>query len=65
MQVKGLLTSKTVWGGLITLAAVGTQMAGIDIGDQAGWLNDVMALIGAGLAIYGRITAVKKIGGLI
>jgi hypothetical protein len=37
-------------------------MLKLDIGDQAGWVTDVTALVGAVVALVGRVKAVKKIG---
>jgi hypothetical protein len=65
METKGLLTSKTIWGAVIAIAATVLKIAGYDIGgDTAGLVNDIVALIGAGIAFYGRIKAVKKIEGV-
>lgn len=61
-DTKGLLQSKTIWGSIITVASVGLSLAGINIGDTAGWVNSITALIGAGLSFYGRIKAVQRIG---
>lgn len=58
---KSVFLSKTFYGVLITVVAMVLKLAGIELGDQEGMLNDIMALIGAGLAMYGRIKAVKKI----
>ncbi len=60
-DTKSLLQSKTIWGSIITMASVGAQLAGIDIGDTGGWVNSITALIGAALSFYGRIKAVKRI----
>ncbi|HBE44271.1 MAG TPA: hypothetical protein DDW17_02150 [Deltaproteobacteria bacterium] len=65
METKGLLTSKTIWGAIIAIAATALKIAGYDIGgDTEGFVNDIIALIGAGIAIYGRVRAVKKIEGV-
>jgi hypothetical protein len=65
METKGLLTSKTIWGAIIAIAATALKIAGYDIGgDTEGFVNDIIALLGAGIAIYGRIKAVKKIEGV-
>ena len=65
MDVKGMLASKTVWGTIIQVAAMGAMFMQVDIGDQAGWVEAITALIGAVVTIWGRITAVKKISGLV
>ncbi|HBE45738.1 MAG TPA: hypothetical protein DDW17_09955 [Deltaproteobacteria bacterium] len=65
METKGLLTSKTIWGAIIAIAATALKIAGYDIGgDTEGFVNDIIALLGSAIAIYGRIKAVKKIEGV-
>jgi len=59
---KGILQSKTVWGSALAVLATLAQIAGYDIGDTNGLAEQVVAVIGGLLAIYGRITAVAKIG---
>lgn len=61
-DVKGILQSKTVWGSAIAVLATLAQIAGYDIGDTGGLAEQVVAVIGGVIAIYGRITAVSKIG---
>ena len=61
-DIKGMLQSKTIWGALIAGAAIVLNMFHINLGDASGFADDIVGLIGAVLAIYGRITAVKKIG---
>jgi hypothetical protein len=58
---KALWASKTVWGSVAVLIVAITQVLGYDIGDASGWTDGIIAIIGSGLAIYGRIKAVKKI----
>lgn len=59
--------SKTIWGAFITLIAVVAQVFGYEI-DQATQtqlteiVTTVVAAFGSVLAIYGRITATKRIG---
>ena len=65
MDVKGLLASKTVWGTIVQVAAMAAMFMQVDIGDQSGWVEAIMAGIGAIVTIWGRITAVKKIGGIL
>jgi hypothetical protein len=65
MDVKGVLASKTVWGTVIQIAAMAAMFFKVDLGDQGGWVEAIMALVGAVTAIYGRIVAVKKIGGVV
>ena len=64
---KGVLSSKGVWGGLIVVLSALLGMFGYSIGleDQQAIVDAVSqlgAIIGGVLAIYGRITATKRIG---
>ena len=64
---KGMLSSKGVWGGLIVVLSALLGMFGYQIGleDQQALVDAVSqlgAIIGGVLAIYGRITATKRIG---
>ena len=61
-DVKGILQSKTVWGAAIAVIATLAQIAGYDLGDTNGLVEQIVAVIGGALAIYGRITAVAAIG---
>lgn len=61
-NTKNALQSKTVWGAAIAVIAQITMLAGWDIGDTNGLAEQITALIGGLIAIYGRITAVHKIG---
>lgn len=58
---KGLLQSKAVWGALLSIAAVAASLLGYQLGDADGFANDIVALVGGVIAVYGRIVAVKKI----
>jgi hypothetical protein len=51
--------SKTVWGSVLAFLATALSFFGVslDVGFQAEIVNFLMALIGAGLAIYGRFVA--------
>ncbi len=64
METKGLLMSKTVWGAIIAIGATIAKMTGFDIGDTEGLVNDIVVLVGAVIAMYGRVKAVKKIEGI-
>lgn len=55
-ETKSFLTSRTIWGLLITLAAPLLAKHGITV-DQDGLVNDLVAAAGAALAIYGRFQA--------
>lgn len=62
---KSFLKSKGVWGGVI---AVGAGLFGIDITElDMQQITDnielIIASVGGLVAVYGRITANKKIGG--
>lgn len=66
-EVKGLLASKGVWGGVIAFLGVVLSIFHVDFGaaDQAATLDAVYQIVsaaGALLAIWGRITAKKRIG---
>ena len=60
--VKNALTSKAIWGSVISMVAIGLGFMKIDLGDQTALVETVVSLFGAIFAIYGRIVAVKKIG---
>ena len=60
-DVKGLLESKTIWGALIAIFATISQLFGWDLGDTNGLAEQVTALVGGVVAIFGRIKAVKRI----
>ena len=64
---KGVLSSKGVWGGLIVVLSALLGMFGYTIGleDQQALtdaVSQIGAIVGGLLAIYGRITATKRIG---
>jgi hypothetical protein len=61
-DVKGILQSKTVWGSALAFIATLAQIAGYDIGETNFLAEQIVAVIGGVLAIYGRVTAVTKIG---
>lgn len=66
-DMKQWYLSKTVWGALIAILASLAQAAGIqlDPGTQGAMADHLVALAGAigGLvAIYGRLTADKRLG---
>jgi len=65
MDVKGLLASKTVWGTILQVVAMAAMFFKVDIGDQEGWIEAITAVVGAVVTIWGRITAVKRIGGIV
>jgi hypothetical protein len=57
---KSIFASKTFWGVVIALAAPMLAKVGLTI-DAEGWANDLTALAGAALAIYGRWAAVQPV----
>lgn len=63
---KSLLASKSVWGGVVVVLATVAQLAGVEVGadDQAA-MTDILfgaaQLVGSAVAVYGRITATKRI----
>jgi hypothetical protein len=65
MDEKKLIQSKTFWGGVIMLANGVAKHLGYDLGDQAAWVDILVNLSGAVLAIWGRITATKRIKSMV
>ena len=61
-ETKSALTSKGVIGAIVTIAASIALMFGIDIGDTGGLVEQISAILGGLLSLYGRVTAVKRIG---
>ena len=59
---KSFFESKTIWGVIIQLIALGSIQLGYDIGNQGMWVNAILGAIGAVLSIIGRIKAVKPLG---
>jgi hypothetical protein len=57
-DVKSWLQSKTIWAVLVTLSPILTQVLGFDMDAT---LADILTVVGAGAAIYFRITASKKL----
>lgn len=57
-DLKSWLTSKTIWSVLVMLAPVLSKLAGFDIDAT---LTDLLTIAGAIGAIYGRVTATKKL----
>lgn len=70
---KAILTSKGVWGSIVTIGGVVLGFLGFDVtaADQVeistlvdralALLDEVMVIGGSILALYGRITATKKL----
>lgn len=67
-DMKGFFSSKTIWAGLVTMAASGLGLYGYHVSpaDQAS-LVDLIAsgvtLVSGAMAIWGRVVATKQIGG--
>lgn len=66
-DTKHFLASKTIWGAVVAAMAGVLLIMGhpISLTDQTTLINDLTELgviVGSLLAIYGRITATKKIG---
>ena len=66
-EMKQWYLSKTVWGALIAIAAGLLQAAGIDLSpatrsDIADNIVSLAGAIGGLVAIYGRLTAEKRLG---
>lgn len=68
IETKGILSSSTVWGGVVAALPLILQIAqifGIGIGiDPAQAATTAVSAIGGVLAIYGRIKASKSISGI-
>jgi hypothetical protein len=70
-QTKSLLTSRTFWGAAVAAGAGIAAISGhaISAEDQSVFVNNavdiatgVATVVGAAIAIYGRLKATKKIG---
>lgn len=61
-DTKSWWQSKTVWGAVMVVVAMAAQVFGYDVGDGAANADAIIAAVGAVIALYGRITAVHKIG---
>lgn len=60
MDSKNVITSKTILGLVIAVAAPYLAKHGIVL-DQAGFVDDIVTLLGAALAVYGRFKASKAL----
>ena len=59
-DTKSLFLSKTFWGSMLAIGATVAQ--GFGITDASGYSNDILTIIGAVLAIFGRVKATHTIG---
>lgn len=57
-DVKSWLQSRTIWAILVTIAPFLSKMLGFDLGAT---MEDVLTIVGAGAAIYFRVTATQKV----
>ena len=64
MDAKGILQSKTIWGIIVSLIALGLKHYNITV-DEAGLTNDIVVVLGSIFSVYGRLVADKKITGLL
>lgn len=60
-DIKSIFLSKTIWGSVMVLVSTAATLAGYDIGDTDALVNNILAMVGAALAFYGRVVAVKKV----
>lgn len=61
MDIKGMLTSKTIWGLLFAVATPIAAKHGFVVNE--GTAADVVTLLGGALAFWGRLTAQKPLVG--
>lgn len=66
MDSKPWFQSKGVWGGAIAVAAGVAGLFGFNLdaglqGDLTEWIVSIGGIVGAGLAIYGRIKATTRV----
>ncbi len=67
-SIKSFFASKTVWGAIIAIlpnvaAIVGLNIAPGDAAAVGGHVQEIAAAVGGLIAIWGRVTATKRIGG--
>jgi 2-methylisocitrate lyase-like PEP mutase family enzyme len=65
-ETKSIFASKTVWGGLIVIVAAvagffGYTISGEDQTSLIGLIDNAVLIFGGILAIWGRVTASKRI----
>lgn len=68
METKPALRSVTIIGAIISIVATLGDVTGyfsISAADTNGLVNDIAALIGAIMSIYGRVKAFSAISGVI
>lgn len=67
IDTKSIFASKGVWGGVIAVLAGGAGLLGFtvtasDTSSIVSHIDSIVAAVGGLLAIWGRISATKKIG---
>lgn len=53
--------SKSFWGSILMVGSIASTYFKYDLGDTTEWVNAITGLLGSGLALYGRVKAVKKL----
>ena len=62
-ETKGALKSKSIWGILLMILA--SYFPELGIIEDSSRIQDILVLLGGGLAGYGRVSASSKIKGMI
>ncbi len=62
---KGLLASSAFWGSVISILGKAAVLLGWDLGDVSSLSVLVGSFIGDAIALWGRLTAIKKIDRLV
>lgn len=60
-ETKSFLTSKTIWGAVVAIAGAALSAFNLDVTGLNGIDGDIITVVGGVIAIWGRVTAVKKI----
>lgn len=68
METKSIFLSKTVWGAVIAASPAILALFGYRVSDSAAFtsgaedvVNSVVTLVGAAVAVYGRLVATKNL----
>jgi len=59
--IKNIFLSKTIWGALLAVIGAVLSAFNLDASFLTGAEGEIVTVLGAALAIYGRIVAVKKL----